>query len=123
MLLVQLIRWAFSLALARAGNSMDARMAMMAMTTSSSINVNALDVQTLFSFRMSASCMNEPDLSVGALRKIVGRLQRRQQYLHGLWQILPITIDWRFGKCSNSSSILVWAVFFLASFSLTLFAR
>ena len=36
---------AFSLAAARAGSSMAARMAMIAITTSSSINVNALRVQ------------------------------------------------------------------------------
>src|SRR5687767_6285784 len=37
----QLARFAFSLALARAGNNMPARMAMMAITTSSSIKVKA----------------------------------------------------------------------------------
>jgi len=39
-LLAQLVRWASSLALAKTGKSIPARMAMTAMTTSSSINVN-----------------------------------------------------------------------------------
>src|SRR5260370_7058392 len=42
MLVRHWVRLACSLALARAGNSIAARMAMMAITTSSSINVNAL---------------------------------------------------------------------------------
>ena len=40
-LFVQAMRFAVSFAFASAGNSIPARMAMMAMTTSSSINVNA----------------------------------------------------------------------------------
>jgi hypothetical protein len=40
-LLVHLMAWAFVLALANAGNSIDARMAMMAMTTNNSISVKA----------------------------------------------------------------------------------
>src|SRR5687768_13711436 len=39
--------WAFSLALAKAGRSRPARIAMMAMTTSSSINVKAVERQLL----------------------------------------------------------------------------
>ncbi len=42
------VRLAFSLALAKAGSKIAARMAMMAMTTSNSINVNALRAQGLF---------------------------------------------------------------------------
>jgi hypothetical protein len=38
---VQLIRWAFTLALASAGKSMEARIAMIAITTSSSMRVKA----------------------------------------------------------------------------------
>src|ERR1035441_8196507 len=44
-LLTQLIPWAFALALARAGKSKAARMAMIAMTTSNSISVNPANRQ------------------------------------------------------------------------------
>ena len=47
-LFVQVVRAALSLALAKAGNNMAAKMAMMAMTTSNSMSVNAGRQELLF---------------------------------------------------------------------------
>src|ERR1039457_6812325 len=75
-LLVQLIFWAFFLAAARAGRSMAARIAMIAMTTRSSISVNAFFGFWFFIIRLCflfwSGCEHgileeSPQLSIGFL--------------------------------------------------------
>src|SRR5712691_11515975 len=59
MLLMQAVRLAFSLARDKAGSNSAARMAMMAMTTRSSINVNALQ-------RLSGTGLAQPQPAVNS---------------------------------------------------------
>src|SRR6266576_5266345 len=57
MLFLQLTRLAFSFAPASAGSNIAARMAMMAITTSSSINVNASGLRERIADGNKSSCM------------------------------------------------------------------
>src|SRR6185369_11064174 len=63
-LLKQEMRCAFSLALARAGNNIAARMAMMAMTTSNSINVKARRAARTGQGRLGVSGTELPGMSL-----------------------------------------------------------
>src|SRR5882757_9653425 len=60
---MQDIAWAFCLALLNAGNSNEARMAMIAITTSNSIKVNA--PPGFFGFRLEEFPLNPPNFETG----------------------------------------------------------
>src|SRR5437773_1253710 len=68
MLFLQTTRWAFSFAPASAGNSIAARMAMMAITTSSSIKVNA-SVPKRMRVEDEKPLSDTQSISIGAYRE------------------------------------------------------